>query len=402
MKLNKKIEEFVMEKRNELSQEFYEFIAMQKKEIYSELYSQLEGLNKNLVQYLDYKLQDCTLKWEQDNRKQIDFLKLKNFFETTFYDNHSKIIVLGIPEHGNIGDQAIVCGEEDFLEKNFSGVDKIFLSWRCMKENMSYLKSKIKSTDIIMIQGGGFLGTLWEEEQVNLNLALCNFENNPIFIFPQTFWADTEEDYGSVLEAFGQEMKKCVNINVCLREKESLQRFKVFYPNIRAMLAPDMVLCMNVNFPQAPKDEILLCFRKDKEKVKEYEESVKKLMEEKKYSYKCTSTVYDETMFYPYGEKYVWDKLEEFSKAKLVITDRLHGMIFSAIVGTPCIAFDNLSGKVRGVYSWLNMSNNVCMASGLDELENEFEKIVDKTPNRFVVNKDYYAELLECLNKVVL
>lgn len=46
--------------------------------------------------------------------------------------------------------------------------------------------------------------------------------------------------------------------------------------------------------------------------------------------------------------------LERFAGARLVVTDRLHGMIFAAICGTPVVAVDNLSGKVRAVYeAWL-------------------------------------------------
>lgn len=47
------------------------------------------------------------------------------------------------------------------------------------------------------------------------------------------------------------------------------------------------------------------------------------------------------------------NKLSEYSKAKVVVTDRLHGMIFSAIVGTPCVCIDNVSHKVKNCYSWL-------------------------------------------------
>ena len=44
-------------------------------------------------------------------------------------------------------------------------------------------------------------------------------------------------------------------------------------------------------------------------------------------------------------EQLLKQKIEEFQSAELVITDRLHGMIFSVITGTPCIAFDNLMRK---------------------------------------------------------
>lgn len=399
--MNDEIEKFVIEKRNELSKELYDFWSIQKQEIYSELYNQINGLNENIVQYLNYKVQNSISELEQNYLRYQDFFRLKNFFEENNLNETPRIIFLGIPEHGNIGDHAIVCGEENFLRKNFPNVNYIFLSWRCMEENMIYLKTQINSKDIIAIQGGGFLGTLWENEQEKLNLALQNFKNNPIFIFPQTFWSDAEENEKNILESFGHEMQKCVSINVCLREKASLQRFKTFYPNVHAMLVPDMALCINVNLPQSLKSDILLCFRKDKEKMGEYEDTIKELMEEKKYSYKCISTVNDGKILYPYGEKYVWNKLVEFSKARLVITDRLHGMIFSAIVGTPCIVFNNSSGKIRGVHSWLNMSNNVCMVSNLDDLKKKFEEMLYKTPERFVVNAGYYTELLKCLNEYI-
>ena len=49
----------------------------------------------------------------------------------------------------------------------------------------------------------------------------------------------------------------------------------------------------------------------------------------------------------------VRDKLEELASARLVITDRLHGMVFAAITGTPCIVFSNYNHKVKGTYEWI-------------------------------------------------
>jgi pyruvyl transferase EpsI len=39
--------------------------------------------------------------------------------------------------------------------------------------------------------------------------------------------------------------------------------------------------------------------------------------------------------------------------SELVITDRLHGMIFCAITSTPCIVMSNYNYKVSGVYEWI-------------------------------------------------
>ena len=45
-------------------------------------------------------------------------------------------------------------------------------------------------------------------------------------------------------------------------------------------------------------------------------------------------------------EYFLNKKFREFSERNLIITDRLHGMIFAAITGTPCVAMDNISHKI--------------------------------------------------------
>lgn len=60
------------------------------------------------------------------------------------------------------------------------------------------------------------------------------------------------------------------------------------------------------------------------------------------------------------------DELEKFfdliGRGRLLITDRIHGMLFAEITGTPCIAVDNISKKVSGVFEWMkNCSYITCV-----------------------------------------
>ena len=53
-------------------------------------------------------------------------------------------------------------------------------------------------------------------------------------------------------------------------------------------------------------------------------------------------------------EKILSNKLEEFAKSKVVITDRLHGMIFCVLTKTPCIVISNNNHKIKKTYmDWL-------------------------------------------------
>lgn len=40
-------------------------------------------------------------------------------------------------------------------------------------------------------------------------------------------------------------------------------------------------------------------------------------------------------------------KLLEFSDSEAVITDRLHGMVFAAIMNTPCMVLTNCNYKIK-------------------------------------------------------
>lgn len=99
--------------------------------------------------------------------------------------------------------------------------------------------------------------------------------------------------------------------------------------------APDIVLALNRSEPKFNRQGVLLCCRSDKEKV--LSDEVIALLEEK-LSSKGELVARTDTVV-PYGvsssvrEFEVERKFDEFRKARLVITDRLHGMILRRLRG---------------------------------------------------------------------
>ena len=61
-------------------------------------------------------------------------------------------------------------------------------------------------------------------------------------------------------------------------------------------------------------------------------------------------------------------KLEEFKMAKLVVTDRLHGMIFAAITGTNCIVLNSRSRKLKGCYEWIRSLGYIRCADDVEDI----------------------------------
>lgn len=68
-------------------------------------------------------------------------------------------------------------------------------------------------------------------------------------------------------------------------------------------------------------------------------------------------------------------KLKEFAEAKLVVTDRLHGMVFAALTGTPCVAVGNCNGKVKGVYEWIKELPYVVYLDNILKIEEALDEI---------------------------
>ena len=79
-----------------------------------------------------------------------------------------------------------------------------------------------------------------------------------------------------------------------------------------------------------------------------------------------------------YDEKYLVDKFNEildlFGRYKLVVTDRLHGMIFSFITETPCIAMRNYNHKVESFYEWFDNVEYISLAENVNDVENMAKK----------------------------
>jgi len=102
-------------------------------------------------------------------------------------------------------------------------------------------------------------------------------------------------------------------------------------------------------------------------------------------------------------EEIIKTKINELKKYKLVITDALHCMISCAISGTPCIALNNVNGKLEGIYnSWLkdlNYLKYVDSVKGILHMElNDWEEL-NKENNYDKDFSPYLAQIADLIRK---
>lgn len=303
-------------------------------------------------------------------RKKLCNKKFINYLKVQRKKNEPLSIIFNGPVTGNLGDHAILFAEENYLNKQ--GKNSISISAKEMNIFFNtQMYKKIQPNDIVYITGGGNIGTLWRNEQDRINLILKTFKENQIIIFPQTIYYSQDEFGKMCLEIDKKFFNECKNLKVYCRDRKSYEFAKSIL-NVNCELKKDMALTLNYKNAKYKRKGVIFCFRNDKEKIlsKETEklfiDKIKKENPNDKINFIDTLKTNRKEYSYKQAKKEFNKIIKQFQSAKLVVTDRLHGMILSVVTNTPCIAFNNSSGKVKGVYETM------------DKTEKEIVKFIEK------------------------
>ena len=293
-------------------------------------------------------------------------------------DRGRKFILFDTPVHGNLGDHAIAVAELKLL-RDICG-SHIYEFPGCEYYRFRHFISKyISPDDVILIHGGGFIGTLWAREEDTFIRILDMFSQNKIIVFPQTVYFEDSERGARECRRFYQAISKCRDFTLFVREKHSHEYMRLHFPSVRTFCVPDLATYLDFPFHCRRTKTALFCMRKDHEKTLTPETAA--LCQEKLrahgYSAAFTDTIAEHPVTRATREKELHKKLTEFAKASVVVTDRLHGMLFSAITGTPCLAFDNASHKVSGVHEWISGLGYISMADPSDDIDTCLQTVLE-------------------------
>lgn len=340
--------------------------------------------------------------------EEIVFLEeKKEIFAALFF--RPDYLLAMIPLHGNMGDQAIVLSEVEWIKKNDEGARILEVSDIGLDKHKwlyRHVLKKWRNEITILITGGGFMGNLWPEEERRVLYLLEEFPYIKTVILPQTIYFDITLKNGECQRDFSRKIyQNHEKLTICCREHNSYLWIKGNCPEIKCVEIPDMVTHMCFTNNDMERRNILFCMRKDCEKAvsSDFLNNAKDMT----HSFYPEEKICDiDTVNHRAGyvtrrrREYLFRrKIEDFSSAKLVITDRLHGMLFSAVTGTPCIAIDNRSGKVRGVYAWIKNCEYVSFVTSKEEFLHALESIDIYRKYQFKNDEilPYFARLYELI-----
>lgn len=304
------------------------------------------------------------------NRFKAEILYListKKKFTHTAKDQ-KKIIVTLAADYGNLGDVAITYAQKKFLSDNFKDYKVITLPISATYSSLKSLKQRMTSSDIVTIVGGGNMGDMYEDIEEQRRFIIRKFKNNKIISFPQTIdFSNTKKGRASQKRS-----QKVYNSHKDLilfaREEKSFAKMKQLF-KAKVVLAPDIVLSLNETKKNQirSKKKVVICIRQDEESSLSHQDK-KELYGILHDRYEVVehrdTHIGDVKLSDDEAKRALEDIWTSFRSADLVVTDRLHGMIFCAITNTPCIAINNSNGKVAGVYhKWVERNDYIRIIS---------------------------------------
>lgn len=335
----------------------------------------------------------CNCVWGAQQRQQ-DYTYRRDINELR---QRKKAIMVATAEHANIGDSAITLAEQYFLSQYFPEYFQVEISTYEFSQKESFLHAILNPGDILFLNGGGNLGDRYMGEEELHRKIVSEFPNQKIIIFPQTiFFSDTEQGRRE-LEKSAKIYNSHRDLTLYVRGEINMSLARAYFAGVNVVLMPDMVHILRSNYG-FDRNGILLCLRNDEEGKlnQEQRETVIRAANAAFETVNRTTNMHSGDVSRENRGFVVRSELMRFARHQLVVTDRLHGMIFSAVTGTPCVVFSSGDHKIKDYYHTFFRDSNAVFYVGesVDILEEAIGKAVSVTnPSYPIFDQEPFAEI---------
>ena len=290
----------------------------------------------------------------------------------------ARCFMLGVPDHSNLGDHQIAESICEFLHDIAPdmAIQEVSLTgYAAQKEN---LKKLIRKNDVLILLGGGFFGNLWPRGDVLRRDVFATWPGNPKIMFPQSVCFTEDEEGQRLLEecrtVYGDD-----HAILSFRDTASYQIIENAFsgksgqegflngeeaPDAEApvvmprlFLTPDIVAWSDRRAYGTDRERCgaLLILRSDQERAlsDEDKKDLKQILRQQGYAVKEDDMVQKPQASSASRAVRLDTMLQKIAGSEVVVTDRLHAMILSALTGTPCVVLGNSYHKIRSFMSWM-------------------------------------------------
>lgn len=316
-----------------------------------------------------------------------------------------RIILFGEPIHPNLGDQAQLMCTEQLLAKNYPNYKLIkagMLFHPCcdnIKRNLIntslmkllLLKMFVKKEDLFIGHSGYFF--VDHHSGWFTYYTLMNHFKNQMIILPQTvnFYTPVIKQMAS--KAFSHKD----NLTIMCRDEVSYKNAQELFPGTKLLLYPDIVTSLiGTRQYNHERNGVLFCMRDDIEthyNPKDIDDLMTRLANERTEKVDTTIKAGLSDML-KNRDHYINEMIEKISTYKVVITDRYHGTIFSAIASTPVVVIASADHKLSSGVNWFPKEVYGDAVQYATSLEDAYEKAsaILKRKDRTYNNPAYFKE----------
>lgn len=280
------------------------------------------------------------------------------------YPKGKKVYLFLAADYGNLGDVALTVAHIRFFNEHFPQYHVVEIIIRNIIQGIQFARAKIQPGDIVSIIGGGNMGTLYPGLEMFRQIIVETFPKNKIVSFPQSTSFSDDETGRSALKKSISVYSRHKNLILVAREKMSYEFMKQHFKRNTVLITPDIAFSLDETQPKFQRNGVTVSLRRDIEKNLSDSESalIQTFLQENFKEIKH----YDTNINRPYlssEEKVaelhkIW---EAYKRSEVVVTDRLHGMIFCYITDTPCIAFLNSYHKIESSYDWIPFAKSIVL-----------------------------------------
>lgn len=305
-----------------------------------------------------------------------------------------KVFVFLAADYGNLGDVAITYAQEKMLKEKYPDYEIVDVPISKTLSLLRPIKKMVTPDDIITITGGGNMGDMYGDIELLRLMVIRVFPKNKVVVFPQTIDYSGESTY--LLRLAKRTYNNHRNLTLLAREEVSYNKMRELFPKANVQLTPDVVMTLEERCGPE-RNGIVFCLRNDKEKS----EQSQKADELRKEASSMDIPVIDydthiekEHMKLEVRKQELEKIWSIFSSSQLVVTDRLHGMIFAYITGTPAIVFPNSNFKVEKCYEWIKNCGYIHFCKeGVTDLNDALATKVDYSI--FEQNNKQFAQIIK-------
>lgn len=309
--------------------------------------------------------------------------------------NPKMVFVVYTPIHENLGDHAIASAEMAILDE--LGIPYTEITQPEIHKLKEFGLLGLFNNTKIFINGGGNLGTLWFDVEETFRNIILAAPKADILIFPSTIYYEDTEFGRKEFEKSKKIYNNHKSLTLYARENISYEMMKAAYNNVK--LVPDMVFYLNKCEKNIARNGAVLCLRNDLERTlsKKDETLIYKQLQQLFGDSTTKTDMYAAHNIPVENRKQeLTKKFEQFKDAKLVVTDRLHCMIFCVITGTPCIVVNSKSPKIKGCYEWVKDFEYIKFADNLSDITDLYNSIPQK---EFIYDNSKFMPLYETLKE---